>query len=345
MRILITREGTEIIEELEKNQFKNKFKKNSYLKNKYRSLSPIPKSNVIKYSTSIKYFSPKNNNNESNLIDFELAPPNIKTLKNLKIHNLNLQKINVSKAIIEKYDRSKSTTNLISNNNKLPLFLSKENKKLSTNKSSNNNTILSFNEIIPKKKIKNMKIKIIKDKIMKNKLSKIDENKFRSIYSIKTDLEKLDDILSYPTINSNKISLIKYLNNCKIIKPKILETLAKSNREKINKLDKMAEIIMNEDEKNKLQNNIIQNKLKNIQNEESIYIFKEINKIKKQMEGFKNRLEKYKIKDKKEKYRDLLKDIENNYWNKYNYDKLNKKNSFSKNKTNTNTFDISSIHE
>ena len=150
-----------------------------------------------------------------------------------------------------------------------------------------------------------MKIKIIKDKIMKNKLSKIDENKFRSIYSIKTDLEKLDDILSYPTINSNKISLIKYLNNCKIIKPKILETLAKSNREKINKLDKMAEIIMNEDEKNKLQNNIIQNKLKNIQNEESIYIFKEINKIKKQMEGFKNRLEKYKIKDKKEKYRDL----------------------------------------
>ena len=345
MRILITKEGTEIIEELDKNQFKIRFKKNSFFKNKYRSLSPISKSNFINYSTSIKNFSPKNKN-ISNLIDFELASPNIKNLKNLKIHNLNLQKINVSKAIIEKYDRSKSTTNLISNNNKLPLFLTKENKNISKNKSTNNIRILSLNEIIPEKIIKNMKIKFIKDKIMKNKLSRIDENKFRSIYKIKTDLENLNDILSFPKINSNKISLIKYLNNCKIIKPKILETLAKSNRAKINKLDKMAEIVMNEDEKNKLQNNIIQNKLKNIKNEESIYIFKEINKMKKQMEGFKNRLEKYKIQiDKKEKYRDLLKDIENNYWNKYNIDKLSKKNSFSKIKTNTNSFDISSIHE
>ena len=104
---------------------------------------------------------------------------------------------------------------------------------------------------------------------MKNKLSKVDENKFRSIYKIKTDLEKLDDILSFPKINSNKISLIRYLNNCKKIKPKILETLVKSNKEKINKLDKLAEVIMNEDENQKLQNSIIQNKIKNIQNEES----------------------------------------------------------------------------
>ena len=249
----------------------------------------------------------------------------IKYLKNLKIHNLNLQKINVSKSIIEKYDRTNSTSNLILSN-KISSFLSNENKKISKNKSSNNIKILSFNEIIPENIVKNMKIQFINDKIMKNKLSKVDENKFRSIYKIKTDLEKLDDILSFPKINSNKISLIRYLNNCKKIKPKILETLVKSNKEKINKLDKLAEVIMNEDENQKLQNSIIQNKIKNIQNEESVYINKEINKMKKQMDGFKNRLEKYKIPiDKKDKYRDLLKDIENNYWNKYNYDKLNKK--------------------
>ena len=268
----------------------------------------------------------------------------IKYLKNLKIHNLNLQKINVSKSIIEKYDRTNSTSNLILSN-RISSFLSNENKKISKNKSSNNIKILSFNEIIPENIVKNMKIQFINDKIMKNKLSKVDENKFRSIYKIKTDLEKLDDILSFPKINSNKISLIRYLNNCKKIKPKILETLVKSNKEKINKLDKLAEVIMNENEKQKLQNSIIQNKIKNIQNEESVYINKEINKMKKQMDGFKNRLEKYKIPiDKKDKYRDLLKDIENNYWNKYNYDKLNKK-SFSINKTNTNSFDITRYHE
>lgn len=341
MRILITKEGTEIIEELEKNQFKNRLNKNSFL-TKSKSLSQIQKLNSID-STSIKYFSPKNIKNKSNLIDFDSKTPNIKYLKNLKIHNLNLQKINVSKSIIEKYDRTNSTSNLILSN-KISSFLSNENKKISKNKSSNNIKILSFNEIIPENIVKNMKIQFINDKIMKNKLSKVDENKFRSIYKIKTDLEKLDDILSFPKINSNKISLIRYLNNCKKIKPKILETLVKSNKEKINKLDKLAEVIMNEDENQKLQNSIIQNKIKNIQNEESVYINKEINKMKKQMDGFKNRLEKYKIKDKKEKYRDLLKDIENNYWNKYNYDKLNKK-SFSINKTNTNSFDITRYHE
>ena len=342
MRILITKEGTEIIEELEKNQFKNRLNKNSFL-TKSKSLSQIQKLNSID-STSIKYFSPKNIKNKSNLIDFDSKTPNIKYLKNLKIHNLNLQKINVSKSIIEKYDRTNSTSNLILSN-KISSFLSNENKKISKNKSSNNIKILSFNEIIPENIVKNMKIQFINDKIMKNKLSKVDENKFRSIYKIKTDLEKLDDILSFPKINSNKISLIRYLNNCKKIKPKILETLVKSNKEKINKLDKLAEVIMNEDENQKLQNSIIQNKIKNMQNEESVYINKEINKMKKQMDGFKNRLEKYKIPiDKKDKYRDLLKDIENNYWNKYNYDKLNKK-SFSINKTNTNSFDITRYHE
>ena len=342
MRILITKEGTEIIEELEKNQFKNRLNKNSFL-TKSKSLSQIQKLNSID-STSIKYFSPKNIKNKSNLIDFDSKTPNIKYLKNLKIHNLNLQKINVSKSIIEKYDRTNSTSNLILSN-KISSFLSNENKKISKNKSNNNIKILSFNEIIPENIVKNMKIQFINDKIMKNKLSKVDENKFRSIYKIKTDLEKLDDILSFPKINSNKISLIRYLNNCKKIKPKILETLVKSNKEKINKLDKLAEVIMNEDENQKLQNSIIQNKIKNIQNEESVYINKEINKMKKQMDGFKNRLEKYKIPiDKKDKYRDLLKDIENNYWNKYNYDKLNKK-SFSINKTNTNSFDITRYHE
>ena len=266
MRILITKEGTEIIEELEKNQFKNRLNKNSFL-TKSKSLSQIQKLNSID-STSIKYFSPKNIKNKSNLIDFDSKTPNIKYLKNLKIHNLNLQKINVSKSIIEKYDRINSTSNLILSN-KISSFLSNENKKISKNKSSNNIKILSFNEIIPENIVKNMKIQYINDKIMKNKLSKVDENKFRSIYKIKTDLEKLDDILSFPKINSNKISLIRYLNNCKKIKPKILETLVKSNKEKINKLDKLAEVIMNEDENQKLQNSIIQNKIKNIQNEES----------------------------------------------------------------------------
>ena len=264
--IIITKEGTEIIEELEKNQFKNRLNKNSFL-TKSKSLSQIQKLNSID-STSIKYFSPKNIKNKSNLIDFDSKTPNIKYLKNLKIHNLNLQKINVSKSIIEKYDRTNSTSNLILSN-KISSFLSNENKKISKNKSSNNIKILSFNEIIPENIVKNMKIQYINDKIMKNKLSKVDENKFRSIYKIKTDLEKLDDILSFPKINSNKISLIRYLNNCKKIKPKILETLVKSNKEKINKLDKLAEVIMNEDENQKLQNSIIQNKIKNIQNEES----------------------------------------------------------------------------
>ena len=163
---------------------------------------------------------------------------------------------------------------------------------------------------------------------MKDKLSKIDENNFRSSYSSKTDLEKLDDILSFPKINSTKVGLIKYLNQSKLINPITLKNLIHSNPIQINKMNKIAQLIIDEEQRQKLHENIIQNKLKNQKKEESIYINNEMNNIKEQMTGFKERLDKYQKKFKeRDRYKDIFKDIVIHYWNKYDYDKLNKKGS------------------
>ena len=53
-----------------------------------------------------------------------------------------------------------------------------------------------------------------------------------------------------------------------------------------------------------------------------------MNNIKEQMTGFKERLDKYQKKFKeRDRYKDIFKDIVIHYWNKYDYDKLNKKGS------------------
>jgi hypothetical protein len=171
-----------------------------------------------------------------------------------------------------------------------------------------------------------MKIKMIRDKKMKDKLSKIDENNFRSTYEEKTDIEKLDDLLSYPKINSTKIGLIKYLNNDKKITPYYLRKVVKSNPVQINRMNKLAQIIINQEEKQKLQSNLIENKIENSKNEEKILINQQMDTMKRQMQGFKDKLDKYKTKiNKKERYRDLFNDVLIHYWGKYDYDKLNKK--------------------
>jgi hypothetical protein len=356
MRILVTREGTEVIEDLE-NHTLNFYNKIISKKSRHKSVTQsqfyLRKNNNFNktfrsHSTSNEkqnlfcFFSPVRNKNNQNYIDIELKSPKIEEIKNAKIHNLNLHKVNFSKAMVEKYESSPSS-NIISHNNDNPLFLMKENE---ANNNNNNDSyrvkIFSLNEIIPYNAVRKMKIKLINDKKMKDKLSKIDESKFRSSYQERTDLEKLNEILSFPKINSNKVDLIRYLSKSKSVNINTLKNVINCSPIQINKKNKMAKMVFNEEERQKLENNIIQNKIKNNKNEENIYIHKQMINIKGQMEGFRDRLEKYKNKsDNKEKYREILKDFNMQYWNKYNFSKLNKKN---KSKSINNIFNLTHLN-
>ena len=336
MRILITKEGTEVIEQLDnfqKYSTLNKITAKRYfsVNNFNRTNKTFNKTYYLKYNlNSTKNYSSLNclslQRNRSQLFDLELKIPNNNDIKNATFQNVNLTKVTFSKKMAEKYDNNTLKSNIISETNKIPSSIIKNKSYETLNK--NNIKIFSFNEIIPNNVVNRMKIKLIKDKKMKDKLSKIDENNFRSSYSSKTDLEKLDDILSFPKINSTKVGLIKYLNQSKLINPITLKNLIHSNPIQINKMNKIAQLIIDEEQRQKLHENIIQNKLKNQKKEESIYINNEMNNIKEQMTGFKERLDKYQKKFKeRDRYKDIFKDIVIHYWNKYDYDKLNKKGS------------------
>jgi hypothetical protein len=228
----------------------------------------------------------------------------------------------------QKYDdNTQPSSNIISVNNKIPNFLLKVNEENMTSDSLGNNVRLyTFNDIIPNKTVTDMKIKIIRDQKMKDKLSKVNENNFRSTYQEKTDIEKLDELLSCPKINSTKLGLIKYLNNDKQLTPFYINKVINSDAVQINRMNKLAQILVDKEEKMKLQNNLIENKIENAKNEEKILINKQMDTMKRQMEGFKSRLDKYNKKiDRRERYRDLFNDVVIHYWNKYDYDKLNKK--------------------
>ena len=356
MRILITREGKEVVEDLENtsdiNQFSTRrtnpknytqthFLQRSTLtqshfsqRNKTNTRNRMNKmnktNNPYQTFTSFNDLSPMSIRKRMISYDPDLQIPTSTDIKNAKFHKLSPHnKVTVSKVMTQKYDDiTEPSSNIISVNNKIPNFLLKVNEEsnMTSDSLGNNVRLYTFNDIIPNKTVTDMKIKIIRDQKMKDKLSKVNENNFRSTYQEKTDIEKLDELLSCPKINSTKLGLIKYLNNDKQLTPFYINKVINSDAVQINRMNKLAQILVDKEEKMKLQNNLIENKIENAKNEEKILINKQMDTMKRQMEGFKSRLDKYNKKiDRRERYRDLFNDVVIHYWNKYDYDKLNKK--------------------
>ena len=356
MRILITRDGQEVVEDLENtsdiNQFSTRrtnpknytqthFLQRSTLtqshfsqRNKTNTRNRMNKmnrtNNPYQTFTSFNDLSPMSIRKRMISYDPDLQIPTSTDIKNAKFHKLSPHnKVTVSKVMTQKYDDiTEPSSNIISVNNKIPNFLLKVNEEsnMTSDSLGNNVRLYTFNDIIPNKTVTDMKIKIIRDQKMKDKLSKVNENNFRSTYQEKTDIEKLDELLSCPKINSTKLGLIKYLNNDKQLTPFYISKVINSDAVQINRMNKLAQILVDKEEKMKLQNNLIENKIENAKNEEKILINKQMDTMKRQMEGFKERLQKYNKKiDRKERYRDLFNDVVIHYWNKYDYDKLNKK--------------------
>ena len=265
-----------------------------------------------------------NNNNNLNSED-EINIKSIKTLKTIKLTN---KKFNLPKSLTDNYynNQKQNYNNTIENNKNSILF--NDNFPFLNTEPNENKTKLkyySFREIIPKSTINSIKKQIISEKKIKDKLSKITDDKFRSNYEIYTDLEKFDNILDFPVLNSNKKSLIKYLNVKKNLNPLNLNKILSYNNEQLNKVNKMCQQLFYTEEKNKLFKEIIGEKIKSKKNESKIEANKKINDLKNDINEIKKCLNKYnKQIDKREKYRDRFNDVVKHYWTKYNYDKLNK---------------------
>ena len=346
MRILVTKEGQIIMNELEEQDLPSQFKtQRIFYKNrmspqknliKKRNFNFVPiHNNKHHRNLTLNNFFTINSYNNSNKTkknnfnfndDNEINIKSIKTLKSIKITN---KKFTLPKSLTDKYynNNPKQNKNNTNDNNQNSILFNDNFPFLNTEPNENKNKIkfYSFREIIPKSTINSIKKQIISDKKIKDKLSKITDDKFRSNYEIYTDLEKFNNILDYPVLNSNKKSLIKYLNVKKNLNPLNLNKILSYNNEQLNKVNKMCQQLFYIEEKNKLLKNIIGEKLKSRKNDSKIEANKKMDELKNDINEIKTCLNKYnKQIDKREKYRDRFNDVVNHYWTKYNYDKLNK---------------------
>jgi hypothetical protein len=331
MRIIVTKNGIEIVEELDemeksnsltsklnkKKNFISHFRRNTSLNIKNRNYSNLFNQKKLKH----KFSSP---------FDFDIQNIPQSELKKAKELKLSTTKISFPKSFAHIYeDNNDTSSNIIDSNFQLPSLINSKSDFLNNNESniSLNSKFYSFNDIIPKNKVNKMKINLINNRRMKDRLSRIDENKFRSIYFPKTELENFEDVLNYQIINPNKVSLIKYLNESKNLQPLALKELINSNPHRLNRMNKMCEIILRKEDKNQLMKEDIKKKLKNEFNDEVIKCQKKIDSMKNDIKEFKETMDKYNIKkvDHKENYKDLLHMMETKVWSKYDFERLNKK--------------------
>ena len=332
MRVIVTKYGIEVVDELDE-------------MNKYNPLSSqsIGKKNLTSYNRRTNSIESRNRNLYSNTysslnetrksrrnlsqFDFDienLSPNELKKAKELK---LTTTKISFPKSFANNYEDNYTSSNIIDSNFQLPSLTNNSKIMESENSGFLNQRYYSFRDIIPNKTITKMKLNIIKDRKMKDKLSRIDENKFRSIYHAKTELENFDDVLNCARINSNKMGLIRYLNESKNPQPITLKDLINSDSSRINRMNKMCQILLRKEEQQKLMIQNIQKKIKSGINAEFIEYQNQINSLKDNINDFKEKMEKYNVKrvDHKENYKDLFHMMETKVWAKYDFERFNKK--------------------
>lgn len=345
MRILITAQGSQFIDDLETNTNSNKlihFQTHSNTR-AFRGLSQthLGRTNtqtsktLYSHNATNSFSKPRHRKFKSNVNDLDnlnIKDPQYKQAKHVKIR---MPRIAFPKSFVEKYEKDSgqqqniiTTTgnflpSLNSNQNTLTTYGNDENSSMNINLGSK---MFSFREIIPNETITKLKQSILKRNELKAKQCRITENDFRTAYEAQTDLEKFDDILGIPKVTSTKLSLIRYLNERKNLNPTTIKTLYECNPERINRVNKMCQILLHDGENKKVLNDFIQKKLKEKANDTKMEFKHKIEEMKYEVDGIKSYLKKYKGRiDEREKFKDIHKELVMTYWNKYDFDRFNKK--------------------
>ena len=355
MRILVTKQGNTIIQEIDDTSpimpqtitnfnnsknfraFSTGYQIRSQKNNKPQTrLNKFSKTNNQFYNYSLfsnqsqsqKFFGKTKNNlskniSKMNLDDMEITKEEINTAKKIKILE---KKIPFPKQFAEKYEN-----NSINSINSSNIIFPSINSKIKESYEGSNNSLvkrekyLSLGEIIPNKLKNQMKKKIINDRKIRDKATIITQNDFRSEYDPETDIQKFNNILSDSKVNSNKSSLIKYLNEKKV-NPLTIKLISNRDGNKINKINKMCQIIFQNEDKEKLFNDLVKKKLMNHMNNNKKKFQNDINLMGNEIGMIKEKLKKYEKRiDNKERYREHFNDIVIHHWLKRDLERFNKK--------------------
>ena len=223
MRILITKEGNTIIQEIDDSypnipqmttnfnrgystghQLRNKEFKQNLIANKFS----LTNDKIGNFSKILNNKIPKNlkkskiklfrNISNINMEDIEITKDEIKSAKQIKVTE---KKIYFPKEFSEKYEKietDKMSSGIInSSNNILPSISQKKEIFDGLNDSNSiirNKKYMSLAEIIPNDSIIQMKKKILDDKKKRDKATIITQNDFRTEYEPENDIQKLNNL-------------------------------------------------------------------------------------------------------------------------------------------------------
>ncbi len=342
MRILVTKTGDDLMKEMsiEHNEtlYYKKIENNQRRLNQSKRVKSSSKSKSPK-SSNVSFINNKNQNSKSKNNKIESLRSTQRTLDQENKHFLDKENLNNSKRIsikqkrlhipkyiTQKYNDDRSTGFILPD-----LTISKrnnnaDNKNNNINKSGSPETRnnYTFREIISEDAYAELKSKLKKEKKIKDALSRIDESKFRSVYGEHDKSIQLEGMLD-KTINANKMTLIKYINQNQKISDNFIKKVCESDDEKIIKTNKICQIVFHNKEKDKLLNDIIKERIRHKKNKEKTEYKVGLENMDETLKDFSLLLSNYNRKasgSKFGKYKDIHSDVVNNYWRRYNVDNL-----------------------
>lgn len=173
--------------------------------------------------------------------------------------NVKQRKIQLPKSLQEKYNSNKeiSEDSIIIPN--LPPDLINSRKFL--NKDGSRKKSVNVKDILSKNTVANLKLQKLKNKRVKELNTVITNDKFRTDYGEKDVIEDLLDKLDVE-IDSNKINLIKYLYDKKEVSEKFIKQFELFSEKKLNKLNKICQIISYKKEHENINNQALNEKIK-----------------------------------------------------------------------------------
>lgn len=331
MRILVTQMGEDLIKVMtEENDLYQREKSRKNLRDSIKS-QEVKTRNLLK--TQNNFLKTNNKRFKKDLLNnlehdqTKISTDDLQSAKEIPIHQ---KRLIIPKNVTDKYNTENK------NNSNLPsLVITGANNNNNNNILSANNTIdsdhsntrqkITVKQILNNKAYKNLKQTIISDKNMKDKLSFIDENKFRSTYSGKTTLQRVDDILN-KKINPDRINFIKYLNTKDKISEVQIKRINEFDEEKINRVNKICQIVFHNEERANIFKESIKERIFINKNKDKVEYKRYLNNMGANIKKTEDILTNYsKTIDKRERYKDIHNELVKNYWVKNNVDFIARK--------------------
>jgi hypothetical protein len=241
-------------------------------------------------------------------------------LKRIITKEINIKQKLIPKNITDRYNDDRRQSLAVLPQFSLTASLDEHNMLSFTNS-------IKLRSVLQNKSITNLRNKLVDDKIMKDRHSRIDETKFRTIYEDQNIIDRLDSKLNYE-IGLDNINLIKYLNKKEIISDKLIDKLNSYNRNKAKKIDKICQMINDQNENQKNFQGYLRNHISEIRSKNSSELKNNINLPGNQISYYSHIFDKYPLTIKnKEKFKDIHLQIQNKYWKKYKADLLQRTSS------------------